>query len=268
MPDSLSSWLALREAADTAARSASLTRAMAGVLSHENSVQILDLGSGTGSNVRYLSPRLPGPQHWLLLDRDADLLAEAPAGTANCQIETLSRNLGSLDDPHVFTGRHLVTASALLDLVSETWLRSLAARCRECGAALLFALTYNGGSRCWPEEPEDEAIRDLMNRHQKANDRGFGRAAGPDAVDVAVRRFVEVGYDVRRDVSDWVLSPEAQALQRRLIEGWAEAALEVAPEHAAMIRDWLTRRLAHVDLRHSRVVVGHEDLAAWLPSTK
>ena len=41
---------------------------------------IHDLGSGTGSMSRWLAPRLPGPQHWVLHDRDADLLARAAAG--------------------------------------------------------------------------------------------------------------------------------------------------------------------------------------------
>ena len=31
-----------------------------------------------------------------------------------------------------------------------------------------------------------------------------------------------------------------------------------------MIRDWLGRRLAHIDAGRSRVTVGHDDLAAWL----
>ena len=41
---------------------------------------IHDLGCGTGSMGRWLAPRLPGPQHWVLHDRDADLLARAAAG--------------------------------------------------------------------------------------------------------------------------------------------------------------------------------------------
>jgi hypothetical protein len=50
-------------------------------------------------------------------------------------------NLGSLDDAGMFSRQHLVTASALLDLVSESWMKTLAARCRDAGAAVLFALT-------------------------------------------------------------------------------------------------------------------------------
>ena len=263
--DSLSTWLALREPADIAARSAALTQAIVARLPHDRPLRILDLGSGTGSNVRYLSSRLPVPQHWLIVDRDADLLAEVSQRTAGRDIETLCADLGGLDDPVLFSGRHLVTASALLDLVSDNWLRALAARCRTSGAAALFALNYNGRSRCTPAEPEDDAIRDLMNRHQRTNDKGFGLAAGPEATDCAERWFAEAGYQVRRETSDWILAPEQRELQRQLIAGWAEAAEEMAPEQAPLIRDWLARRLAHVEARRSRVVVGHEDLGAWLP---
>jgi hypothetical protein len=263
--DSLARWLALREPADIVARSATLTEAIVARLPPERPLRILDLGSGTGSNVRYLSSRLPVPQQWLVVDRDPDLLAEVSGQGADCRVDTLCRDLGSLDDPALFSGRHLVTASALLDLVSEQWLRTLAGRCRIGGAAALFPLCYNGRSHCVPVEAEDEAIRDLMNRHQRSNDKGFGRAAGPDAGDCAERSFAAVGYQVRREASDWILLPGERELQRRLIEGWAHAAEEIAPEQAPMIHDWLARRLAHVEAGRSHVVVGHDDLGAWPP---
>jgi SAM-dependent methyltransferase len=265
MADSLSTWLSLREAADAAARSEALTRAIREAIPRRTPVRVLDLGSGTGSNVRYLSPRLPSPQQWLLVDRDPTLLARAPAGTAAVQIDTLHRDLGTLDDPRLFAGRDLVTASALLDLVSDRWLRSLAAHCRATGAAALFALTYNGRSSCTPAEPEDGFITNLMNRHQK-KDKGLGGPAdGPDAVDSAEESFAAVGYVVRSETSDWTLPPEAREFQRRLIHGWAEAAIDIAPAERGTIEAWLRRRLAHVDAGRSRIVVGHDDLAAWLP---
>jgi hypothetical protein len=49
---------------------------------------------------------------------------------------------------------------------------------------------------------------------------------------------------------------------RALVTGWADAAREIAPEQTPMIDDWLERRLAHVNAGRSRVVVGHDDLAA------
>jgi len=266
MLDSLAHWLALREPADAASRSASLTRAIVDALPRRPPLRIVDLGCGAGSNVRYLAPHLPGESHWLLVDRDPTLLSEALRTLRPLRsivIDTREMNLGVID-PTIVAGRDLVTASALLDLVSASWLRALAGACRAAGAAALFALTYDGRSRCSPAEPEDDTIRDLLNRHQRSNDKGFGRAAGPDAVAVAERCFAGEGYHVRREPSDWVLTPDARELQRQLVEGWAEAAREIATEQSSMIDDWLQRRLGHVDGDRSHIVVGHEDLAAWL----
>lgn len=269
----LSRWLALRESADAAARSVDLTQTVIEHLPRDRPLRILDLGSGTGSNVRYLARYLPQDQEWLLVDADGALLDEARTRISSwadrrgvtLRLETQQMNLGALDRLEIFEGRDLVTASALLDLVSAAWLDALAKQCRAAGAIVLFSLTYNGRSHCEPPEPEDEAIRVLMNRHQTANDKGFGRAAGPDAVDSAERAFAAAGYRVQRAASDWTLPPDARELQRELITGWADAARDVVPEQTPMIRDWLELRLEHVAAGQSRVVVGHSDLAAWLP---
>jgi hypothetical protein len=264
---SLSNWLALREPADFGARSLPLTHLIADKLPRDRAVRIVDLGSGTGSNVRFLADHLPAQQEWLIADRDPALLAEATAALRplrNVVVETFETNLGQLDGS-IFTRRDLVTASALLDLVSDTWLGALASECRAAGALALFALTYNGRSSCSPAEPEDEMIRELLNRHQLQNDKGFGRAAGPDAVDAAARAFSVAGFHIRREPSDWTLASDARDLQIELVAGWARAAREMAPNRSSSIDDWLRRRLEHIDADRSHITVGHDDLAAWLP---
>ena len=267
----LADWLALREDADAAARSDALARAVAARLPPGAPARVLDLATGTGSNIRYLAPRLSGDQRWVAADRDRVLLARVPPEVRGpsfaAHVETRAIDLGRPGDPAIpllLNGHHLVTASALLDLVSDRWLRALAALCRASGAIVLFALTYTGESACEPAEPEDDLIRRLMNRHQRASDHGFGTAAGPDALDCAIRAFAEAGYDMQRERSDWRLLPEHRALQSELVEGWALAAREIAPEHAATIAGWRSRRLAHVEAGRSRITVGHEDIAGWL----
>ncbi len=76
-------WLALREPADRLARSLTLTREMAERLSHSESIRVLDLATGTGSNVRYLAPHFRSPQQWRLIDRDAGLLKRLPQSIAS-----------------------------------------------------------------------------------------------------------------------------------------------------------------------------------------
>lgn len=289
----LSVWLRLRELRDWQARSTRLTEAIAAALPKDRPVSLLDLATGAGSNLRYLAERLPAAQRWLLVDRSAALIADGEARTRtwaaarghtlgpvtgagfmtgftiagpafDCRIETRVLNLGPLDDASIFAGRDLVTASALLDLVSESWLRALAARCRAAGANALFTLTYDGRFSCSPPEPEDEQIRALMNRHQH-RDKGLGGPAeGPDAAACAARCFAAEGYDVTTETSDWVLGPEDAAMQRTLIDGWAEAAAAVAPDDVDAIASWQARRLAHVDAGRSCIVVGHRDVAAWI----
>jgi len=284
--ESLSDWLAVREPADLTARSATLVERVRHALASTDTVRGLDLCTGTGSNLRYLIDRLPGRQTWLAADRDARLLEELPTklktwadahgysmrtegqvsslrgGRCECDVETRAMDLNRLD-AGLFEGRNLVTASALLDLVSESWLRLLAARCREASAIALFTLTYDGRSSCDPVEPEDDMVRDLMNVHQKTDKGLGGRAEGPDAWSVAARVFTEAGYRVECAPSDWSIGPSERTFQRMLIEGWARVAVEIAPARADTIADWLGRRLEHLEAGRSRIVVNHVDMVAW-----
>jgi len=185
------------------------------------------------------------------------------ANDVEITVESRVMNLGDFR-PEIVAGADLVTASALLDLVSDRWLRLLARACRAAGAAALFALTYNGYSECSPDEPEDAFVRELFNRHQRDNDKGFGTAAGPDAVALTLAAFKESGYNVSSETSNWMLTPEMKALQRHLIDGWAEASSEIAPAETSEITDWKLRRHAHVSAGRSRILVGHDDICATL----
>src|SRR5215218_2153848 len=90
-----SSWLALREPADAAARADDLVEYVRRRLRAGGGPVIHDLGCGTGAMGRWLAPRLPGPQHWVLHDRDADLLEVAaidrPAVTVEKRMSDITR---------------------------------------------------------------------------------------------------------------------------------------------------------------------------------
>lgn len=284
-------WLALREPADHTARSSPLVALVAEALARRPgaTTSIFDLGSGAGSNLRYLLPRLGPSQHWHLLDHDASLLQAGLARTrgwasdAGLDVRPDSHGLvlgrGSRRativsrpcdlvrlDATVFRGSDagaaLVTGAALLDLTSPGWMDRLASRCADAGAVVLFALTYDGRIACDPVDSGDENVRELVNRHQRTN-KGFGEAAGPDATAVAAEHFRAHGYVVHRTKSDWRLEPDAAPLQRELVGGWAHAAADIARQDRPAILAWRDRRLAHIDAGRSRIVVGHEDLAGW-----
>src|SRR5262245_3633605 len=71
-------WLDLREPVDHRSRNRKLERALAKHFDGWRPITVVDLGCGTGSNLRATAPLLGPEQHWTLVDRDA-LLLEAAA---------------------------------------------------------------------------------------------------------------------------------------------------------------------------------------------
>ena len=279
-------WLRLREPFDAAARAAELVALIAPDPA-ELPLDVVDLGAGTGSNLRYLAPRLGGMQRWLLVDHDAALLAAADAATqewaeANAaqvavrgaqlrvwgtgfaaEVRRARVDLATDLKSVIVPQRALVTGAALLDLVSAQWLRTLGQQCHAARADLLFALCYDGTTACTPAEPEDREVLELFNRHQLA-DKGFGPALGPSAPHYAEQVLAALGYRLQSRKSDWRIARSDAALQRALIDGWLEAAVEIAPERGAALEDWRRRRLAHIAAGRSTLVVGHVDLSGRL----
>jgi len=270
-------WLALREPADARARAADLEVALASALAARGQTPgapwiAVDLASGTGANVRHLAPRLPGPQRWRLLDADPSLLERARERCAGLRsldgapvaVETRTLDLARASLEEACDGASLVTASALLDLVSERWLRDLAAACARAGAVALLALDYDGRRECVPGEAGDGPALAAFNLHQR-RDKGFGPALGPRATEVAASAFAARGFQVQVAPSDWQLGAEAAGLQAALLRGWAEAAIAAQPDDRAAHEAWLGRREAHAAAGASRLRVGHQDLLAVPP---
>jgi len=297
-------WLALREPHDADARAAELVGLLRaqqaptrdGAEAEPGSVAraIVDLGAGSGANLRWLAPRLGGEQAWLLMDHDAALLSAAETATREWASRTGAAAFaespahgpgrdGWLDDIVVtgtgFTCRvsraradlaadlrrielpehALVTSSALLDLVSAEWLDTLVSRCGGASAHVYFSLIYDGRTVCTPGDEADAEVLELFNRHQRG-DKGFGAALGPTAGLRAVDAFVARGYRVASRTSDWRIGPTAGPFQRELLAGWLGAALEIAPERRGALEAWHRRRVAHVDAGASTLVVGHLDM--------
>ncbi len=286
-------WLGLREPVDHAARSAALAARVARHLvestsdvSPRNPLRVVDLATGTGSNPRYLAPHLSAYQNWTLLDADPHLLAELPARMATWATRagwaciqgagSVIVNVGATElrvHPQLadisrfpiasFAERPaLITASALLDLVSDQWLTELVAACTNVDAAALFALTYDGRTTISPAHADDERVLQLVNRHQ-GTDKGFGPALGPAATRLAALRFESAGYEVRCAQSDWMTGPAERKLQDELIAGWADAACAIEPEETRHLRAWERHRRAAAAAGDLMILVGHEDLAAW-----
>jgi hypothetical protein len=259
------SWLDLRETADGAARARELVDRLRRRVPVKGRWSIHDLACGSGSMGRWLAPLLPGPQRWILHDRDPDLLAQAAANVpraaadgTDVAIQTRVSDVTQLrrDD---LAGATLLTASALLDLLTGDELTRLIHACAGAGCPVLFALSVTGRIQLLPAEPLDIRLTAAFNAHQRRMT-SRGRLLGPDALEAAVQAFRRLGAKVVVRPSPWRLGGAESDLAVEWLTGWVEAACEQEPSLSPDADLYRPRRLREAAAGALAVTVGHADL--------
>jgi hypothetical protein len=254
-----SDWLDLRESVDAAARSRELVGELRGRLPEARPLVVHDLACGSGSMGRWLAPLLPGPQRWILHDRDPDLLELAAANVpAAVSVET---RLGDVTRLRLgaLAGASLITASALLDLLTEDELAALVVKCVAAGCPVLFALSVTGRVRLLPADPLDARVAASFDEHQRRVT-SRGRLLGPDAPAAAVAAFRALGAEVVVKPSPWRLGVDESGLAAEWFAGWIGAACEQDPDLAADADLYARRRQREAQAGGLAVTVGHADL--------
>jgi len=285
-------WLALRETADGRARHAGLTQQAISLLQNrDHELMIVDLGAGRGSNFRYLAPIFGGAHSWRLVDANEELLrsaimaigewAQKQRWSVNQDDQrividspkgrwTVTTELADLDDSldHLrLDDADLITASAFMDLVSESWLDRFSSHLALSHPLCLFTLSYNGDLAFDPVDVDDSWVADLLNQHQ-GTDKGFGAALGPIAASYLKDAMMKRGYKVITGDSPWNLGGQSHAeeekMQRVLLSDWVIALTQWQPQHGARLESWLNRRMTLLENGFSTLRIGHEDLLCWV----
>jgi hypothetical protein len=262
-----SDWLALREPEDADARSPDLARTVAAMLP-DGPIVVHDLGSGTGSMMRWLAPLLPGPQTWILHDWNAGLIERAidatrPTDRDNAAISARSET-GNLADLRAadLAGASLVTASALLDVLTSRDTHAVVNACVEARSPALFTLSVTGEVRLGPRDELDSAFEHAFNAHQQRNTDGrqqLGRYGAP----IVQGLFTQAGWKVRQSTTVWRLDHRRPRLLREWFRGWVDAAVEQDPGLRAAATGYRQLRESQIDRGELTAHVRHVDLLAW-----
>lgn len=271
-------WLALREPADHRARDQALQNNICEqleivALAEQRAVRLIDLGCGSGSNLRALATRLPAQQHWTLVDYDPLLLAAARAAligwadqvVSDNAILTLRKNTKTIEVEFVQVDlardiervlawpADLITAAAFFDLVAEPWLIRF---CQALRVTLYTVLTYDGNEQWLPAHHADATMLKAFHAHQKT-DKGFGVAAGPDASAIMQRELAARGFQVTLAPSPWKIDQAEAAFMRALATGSAAAVRETGLLSTQEVEQWLAARVSA-----QQCSIGHWDILA------
>lgn len=252
-------WLALREPFDRGARSARLAELFASRL--PPTPRIVDLGGGTGANIRALAALMPAGTRWRMVDDDPEVIAVARASLAEYRVEFDRRDLAA-DLEGAIGDAQAITASALADLVSRTWIDRLFAAAADRAAPLLIVLTVDGWHEFSPAHPDDDLVLNAFAQDQR-RDKGFGPALGGNAAEYLAAAARHVGFAVEGEASDWQIPSDATAMLHALIEGIAGASSSARPALARRIHAWRHARAASIAAKRLTFAVGHRDVCAY-----
>ncbi|MCA0199782.1 MAG: class I SAM-dependent methyltransferase [Proteobacteria bacterium] len=269
-------WLALREPADLTARNRHVMNACARAFADQDSINVCDIGAGTGASVRALVDLLPRRQFWTLVDSDENNLSAAFQQLARWGSDVKAYDGGLMlrkGDRQLYVRTHacdlaatpacwpkdtdLVTASALFDLTSARWLDAFVARLAAQKVSLLSMLTFDGSMAAEPEHPLDRAVADAFCGHQQ-RDKGFGPAAGPRAAEVLEATLETAGYEIEVGESPWAIDRGASALLYATLAGIAAAVQEMQTIPPEDIEQWLRASVINTRL----LTIGHRDVFA------
>ena len=260
-----SEWLDLREPADAAARAVDLVEHLRRRLPTGAPLHIHDLACGNGAMGRWLAPLLPGRQRWIGHDRDADLLGMAavrpPRRAADGLAVTFEPACSDITMLAAgdLAGATLITASALLDLLTADELDRVVDLCIAVGCPALLTLSVAGRVSLAPADPLDQRMASAFDAHQRRLTAG-GRLLGPDAVAAAVAGFRRRGADVLTSPSPWRLGAADAALAAEWLAGWVGAACEHEPRLAGRADAYLRRRRAQIRSGRLAATVAHADI--------
>ena len=273
-------WLSLREGADHRSRNPFLQdqvlRYLREISSLKNDlIHIVDLGSGTGSNLRALAPLIHHNQKWTLIDYDSLLLKAAREkicvwadsiidndatgpltlvkNNYEITVQFLQKDLASDLQSELFKSADLITAAAFFDLVALDWLVQF---CKLLKTSLYTVLTYNGKETWLPSNPRDTEILEAFHHHQ-GSDKGFGDALGPLAFKTMGQLLKKEGFHVETGSSPWVLNPNDTLLIQELAVGTAKAVAETN-----LISDEIAKRWGEQRAQSQQCEIGHDDLFA------
>ena len=187
------SWLYKREKIDHFSKNLKIIDKINSALKDLENIHILDLGTGTGSNFRFLSKKIKHKnQFWTLIDISKSSLYQAKNNIIlNNKVKKVSfkyndaiKNIKKTN----FNQFDLVTGSAFLDIMPYNWFKEFH-KLNQNTKIIYFSINYDGYFKFNPHHSLDNKMIKLFNKDQQSKKDGKVKAVGPDCSEIIKNYF-------------------------------------------------------------------------------
>jgi len=279
-------WLNERYPYDSEARNKTIESTALNYLKAKTSLNLVDVGAGTGSNALYLMDKLKQDQSWTFIEMDTTLnpilirrlkdfalyhkyeweeqadkyKITTPAKTLSFQILNDSLlNIASLVD---LSSVDLVLGNAIFDLLPATQIEAFLSPILKEKGACLFTMNYQE-MEFRPTDPFDDNYISLYNKHME-RPQAFGRAMGKQAGKKLVQLFKEADWSSQEADSYWQLMEDDIKMHYYLLNFMENALqeLDFEVQLKEQFPKWLQRKKELIITRRQQLSIGHLDIFA------
>ena len=252
-------WLNLRESIDRNSRNQKILYLINNFYKNNSHIKIIDLGSGTGSNYRFLKSRLSNNQYWSFVDISyqstsffkKNIKYSSKIKKTNFKIVDAINNLNKIK----FNEYNLVTGSAFLDILPNKWFKKFH-RLNADTEIVYFALNYDGNFKFLPKHKDDKKIVNIFNKDQKS-DKGIGElAVGPNCTSIIKKVFKTTHKTFVLD-STWDVNKNYEFQTYFL-----KFCKDIINKNKLNLDQWLEFRLRLIKEKNSRFILKNNDFLA------
>lgn len=275
-----SSWLDERFVHDVNARNKEVESACFAHFDKLDTINIIDVGSGTGSTFLALYHEITKNQNWVFLEQDAKLIEHSvqrickeleqegfaihktdlkiifTKGSKTISLKTINDSLLNIERYISDGSINLVSASAIFDLFSVEQYIKFDQIVRRHGCSILSALNYTGMA-FKPIEQGDDTCIDLYHGHMLRSQH-FGIGMGPNCHRDIKKYYTDIGANYTEGKSLWHLEPAAKAMHGFILE-YMDTAINEMPGRPDHFEDWLSKKRQASSQSSLSIQVDHFD---------
>ena len=286
--DDPTQWLAHRFACDAEARHPEIEHKFLSFFEqHQTPLKLVDVGSGTGANVRYYFDRIPHQQEWILVEQDARLRDDCRQSLAHFaeqrgydwqpQNDTFQLTDGQKTATVTFVPGHIerieqlvdlsqtdvVTANAVFDLVPFEQFDALVGKLVQHDVCLLATLNYYETSFL-PFSEHDHRFVGWYHMHMK-RPQPMGIAMGADCSEEMLDLLAQHHMMIEQEGSQWHLKKNATTMHHYLLHfiEHAVAELNLSADEQQDVERWLEHKKKLCRERELEIIVDHSDIFAY-----